>query len=128
MASGCPFCEPVAGAAWITHDAGLAIWDAFPLTEGHTLVVPRQHVASLYELTPAEQADLWTLVADVRARLRERFNPDGFTIGVNDGPSAGQTVGHAHIHVVPRRLGDVPDPRGGIRWVVPGRAAYWENR
>jgi diadenosine tetraphosphate (Ap4A) HIT family hydrolase len=64
----------------------------------------------------------------VRERLIEPFGPDGFNIGINDGAAAGQTVGHAHIHVIPRRRGDVVDPRGGIRWVIPANAPYWETR
>jgi diadenosine tetraphosphate (Ap4A) HIT family hydrolase len=72
-----------------------------------------------------ERAAVWALVAEVRGLLAEEFGPDGFTIGLNDGPAAGQTVPHAHVHVIPRRSGDVPDPRGGVRWVVPHKAAYW---
>ena len=61
----------------------------------------------------------------VRSELVERFHPDSFNVGVNDGPAAGQTIPHAHIHVIPRRTGDVPDARGGVRWVIPGKADYW---
>jgi len=89
--------------------------------------VPRRHVASLFDLSEAEQTDLWKLVALVRARLLAELKPDGFTIGVNDGVAAGQTVMHAHVHVIPRRQGDVADPRGGVRWVVPTKAAYWSQ-
>jgi diadenosine tetraphosphate (Ap4A) HIT family hydrolase len=63
----------------------------------------------------------------VRAELSASYDADAFTIGVNDGEAAGQTVGHAHIHVIPRYAGDVPDPRGGVRWVIPDRAPYWEQ-
>jgi len=104
-----------------------AFLDRFPLTEGHTLVVPKRVAASLYELEPAWQAELWALVATARARLAERFRPDGFNIGLNDGAAAGQTVPHVHVHVIPRYRGDVPDPRGGIRWILPERAAYWSG-
>jgi diadenosine tetraphosphate (Ap4A) HIT family hydrolase len=124
----CPFCCPANGAVWITDEAGLALWDLYPVSEGHTLVVPMRHVASVYDLTRIEQSGLWQLVTSVRERLIERLSPDGFNIGINDGPFAGQTVAHAHIHVIPRRQGDVPDPRGGIRWVVSAKASYWEPR
>jgi diadenosine tetraphosphate (Ap4A) HIT family hydrolase len=67
------------------------------------------------------------LVDTVRSELHDRLSPDGFTIGMNLGEAAGQTVPHAHVHVIPRFVGDVPDPRGGIRWVIPGRAAYWRS-
>ncbi len=96
------------------------------MSEGHTLVVPLRVVRSLYDLPEAEQADAWALVRQVRAILAERHRPAGFNIGLNDGEAAGQTIAHAHIHVIPRYLGDVPDPRGGIRWVLPRKAGYWE--
>ena len=82
-------------------------------------------MTSIFELTSEELATLWAQVATVRTLLAEKYRPDGFNIGVNDGAAAGQTVPHAHVHVIPRREGDVPDPRGGIRWVVPIKAKYW---
>jgi diadenosine tetraphosphate (Ap4A) HIT family hydrolase len=109
----------------LESELALAILDGFPLAEGHTLVVPRRHVAGLFDLTDAERAAVWALVARVRELLATEMTPDGFNIGLNDGPAAGQTVMHAHVHVIPRRTGDVPDPRGGVRWVLPARAAYW---
>ena len=121
----CPFCRPERTRVRLEGESAVAIPDGFPVTPGHTLVVPRRHVASLFELPADEQAAVWTLVARVRAVLLAELRPDGFTVGLNDGPSAGQTVMHAHVHVIPRRLGDVADPRGGVRWVVPDKAAYW---
>ncbi len=121
----CPFCHPAAGRVRRESALALAVSDGYPVTEGHTLIVPRRHVASLFDLPEVERAAVWTLVAEVRGLLAEEFRPDGFTIGLNDGPAAGQTVPHAHVHVIPRRSGDVPDPRGGVRWVVPDKAAYW---
>lgn len=123
----CPFCQRVTTGDLTAESAhAVAFPDAFPAARGHTLIVPRRHVTSLYDLSPAEQADLWHLAAQVRSRLAAEVAPDGFTIGVNDGPAAGQTVAHAHIHVIPRWQGDVPDPRGGIRWVLPETVRYWE--
>lgn len=115
---------------WVrmSNDHALAFIDCFPVSEGHTLVIPRRHVASLFDLSPEERRVVWQMVDDVRDFLNEQYKPDGFNIGLNDGPAAGQTIGHAHVHVIPRRLGDVPDPRGGVRWVVPERAPYWEFR
>ena len=120
----CPFCFPATLVA--TTPSALALRDAYPTSEGHTLVVPRRHVASLFDLTPEEQTELWQLVAQVRSALVEQFHPDAFNIGINDGEAAGQTVPHAHIHVIPRFHGDVADPRGGVRWVIPEKAAYWK--
>jgi diadenosine tetraphosphate (Ap4A) HIT family hydrolase len=82
-------------------------------------------VAVLFDLPAAEQLSLWSQVAVVRQLLIEQYNPDGFNVGVNEGLAAGQTVPHAHIHVIPRRHGDVADPRGGVRWVIPAKAQYW---
>ena len=125
MPDRCPFCEPDAQRIWMDNAIGVVLWCAFPVTQGHSLVVPKRHVASIYELSPDEQAALWMLVGEARQRLQDQFHPDGFNIGVNDGAAAGQTVPHAHIHVIPRRTGDVADPRGGIRWVLPDKARYW---
>jgi diadenosine tetraphosphate (Ap4A) HIT family hydrolase len=121
----CPFCHLEKSRIALEDDWSAAFPDAFPVAEGHTLVVPRRHVASLFDLPEQEQAALWRLVALVRGKLMDELRPDGFNVGANDGPAAGQTVTHAHVHVIPRRTGDVADPRGGIRWVVPAKAVYW---
>jgi diadenosine tetraphosphate (Ap4A) HIT family hydrolase len=89
------------------------------------LIVPKRHVASLFDLAEEEQDAIWRLVALVRAELMAQLKPDGFNIGVNDGPAAGQTILHAHVHIIPRRKGDVADPRGGVRWIIPSKARYW---
>lgn len=123
--SDCPFCALPAARVLHTGSHGRAFRDAYPVSDGHTLVAPHRHVASLYDLRPEERAGLWGMVDEVRQALVASHAPDGFNIGVNDGEAAGQTVGHAHIHVIPRYAGDVPDPRGGIRWVIPERARYW---
>jgi diadenosine tetraphosphate (Ap4A) HIT family hydrolase len=122
----CPFCERVWGAALLVEgDMAVAFADGYPLTSGHTLVVPRRHCEDLFSLTATEQQAVWSLVADVHALLARRHRPDGFNVGLNLGAAAGQTVDHAHVHVIPRYEGDVPDPRGGVRWIIPERAAYW---
>lgn len=121
----CPFCGLGDQAIWLSNDHALAFRDKFPVSGGHTLVIPRRHVASLFDLPPEEQRAAWSLVAEVRDRLRRDLRPDGFNIGLNDGAAAGQTVPHAHIHVIPRFAGDVPDPRGGVRWIIPAKAKYW---
>jgi diadenosine tetraphosphate (Ap4A) HIT family hydrolase len=124
----CPFCKRIASAPSLQQgSAVVAIPDGFPLNPGHTLVVPRRHVADLFALSPEDQAEVWRLVAAVRERLLAERRPDGFNIGLNAGEAGGQTVAHAHVHVIPRFLGDVADPRGGVRWVIPARAAYWRK-
>jgi diadenosine tetraphosphate (Ap4A) HIT family hydrolase len=123
----CPFCHLEPSRVTLENDCAVAFPDAFPVTEGHTLVIPKRHVASLFDLPDEEQTAVWRLVAQVRGNLESVLRPDGFTVGVNDGPAAGQTVLHAHVHVIPRRKGDVADPRGGIRWVLPAKARYWDE-
>ena len=105
----------------------MAFPDGFPVSEGHTLIVPRRHVPSLWDLFANELDDIWKLAAEVRELLAAEHSPDGFNVGVNDGAAAGQTVDHAHLHIIPRYSGDVPDPRGGIRLLIPERARYWSE-
>ena len=123
----CPFCSIDPARVWMESDHAIAFADAYPVADGHTLVVPRKHVSSIYQLDITEQSNLWKLVAEVREILLLRVKADGFNIGLNDGLAAGQTVEHAHVHVIPRRHGDVPDPRGGIRWVIARNAPYWKK-
>ena len=126
----CPFCARLG-----TTSPGLpsnvyatALEDAFPVNPGHALIVPRRHAEDLFTLTKDEHRALWELVPAVKAFIEERHQPDAYTIGLNAGAAAGQTVPHVHLHVIPRYKGDVADPRGGVRLVVPARARYWEGR
>lgn len=110
---------------WINeNELAAAMRDTFPVSPGHTLVVPKRLVCSLFELTDAEILDCWKLLNAERNRLEEEFSPDGFNVGVNIGEIAGQTIPHAHIHLIPRYKGDTPSPRGGVRGVIPGKASY----
>jgi diadenosine tetraphosphate (Ap4A) HIT family hydrolase len=121
----CPFCSLDPSREWLGNENAIAFADAYPITDGHTLEIPRRHVSSIYELTGEQQSAVWDLVSEVRQRLLADLKPDGFNIGINEGIDAGQTVEHAHVHVVPRRKGDVTDPRGGIRWIIDDKADYW---
>jgi diadenosine tetraphosphate (Ap4A) HIT family hydrolase len=125
MTTSCSFCCLPAERIWIQDDRTVVFLDGYPISRGHTLVIPRRHVSTLFDLSGDEQLYLWAKVATVRSLLVEQFHPDGFNIGINDGDTAGQTISHAHIHLIPRYRGDVADPRGGIRWVIPSRAKYW---
>ena len=125
MEAQCPFCNLPKERVWFDSQNSLAILDGFPLTPGHTLVIPKRHVASIFELPQEELNHLSAVVTKVRKILKAKYQPDAFNIGINDGLAAGQTVTHAHIHVIPRKAGDVPDPRGGIRWIIPDKAKYW---
>jgi diadenosine tetraphosphate (Ap4A) HIT family hydrolase len=123
----CPFCTIPIDRIVLESEAVIAFPDAYPISEEHTLVAPRRHVRTIYELSIHDQAAVWQLVGQAREKLIEQYHPDGFNIGFNDGMCAGQTVEHAHVHLIPRRAGDVPDPRGGIRWVIAEKAPYWEK-
>ena len=103
------------------------MFDGYPVSDGHALIIPNRHVGSVFELRGDEQSDVWNLVAEARDRLRVCLKtvPSGFNVGPNDGPAAGQTVADAHVHLIPRYDGDMLDPRGGIRWVLPRKANYW---
>jgi diadenosine tetraphosphate (Ap4A) HIT family hydrolase len=123
----CPFCTLESTRIIISNDHAVTIRDGFPVSEGHTLIIPIRHIASLFEATVEEQAALLELLAQARQQLQDDLKPDGFNIGINDGSAAGQTVMHLHIHLIPRYAGDRPDPRGGVRWIFPDKAAYWNN-
>ena len=123
--SGCPFCCPASRYELLTElpDA-YAMLDGYPVSPGHALVIPKRHVENYFDLTPGEQTACWTVANRARRLLAERFAPDAFNVGINAGRAAGQTVMHAHIHLIPRYAGDVPNPRGGVRHVIPGKADY----
>ena len=123
----CPFCSVPAERIVHSHPLALALRDGYPISPGHTLVIPRRHVASLVDLTSEEACALWSLLAEARAALDAELHPDGYNVGINDGPAAGQTVMHLHVHLIPRYHGDRPDPRGGVRWIIPEKAAYWSR-
>jgi diadenosine tetraphosphate (Ap4A) HIT family hydrolase len=125
--TACPFCTLDPARIIAKSEHALAFRDGYPIAHGHTLVIPKLHAESLFDLPPQVQAAVWRMVTQVRAQLQEEFHPDAFTVGLNDGVAAGQTVPHAHVHVIPRFTGDVADPRGGIRWVIPNKAAYWRE-
>ena len=101
-----------------------AIRDAFPVSPGHTLIIPRRLVATWFDATTDEQHALLALANVVKAGLDAELSPDGYNIGINVGAAAGQTVMHLHMHVIPRYHGDMPDPRGGVRHVIPGKGNY----
>lgn len=105
----------------------VAVADGYPSAPGHVLVIPRRHVARLAELTAAEHEQLFALARDLLLAPAAATTkvPDGYTVGVNDGSAAGQTISHVHLHLIPRTWGDTADPRGGIRWVLPDTARYW---
>ena len=121
----CPFCPPKENEILETHALAVAITDSNPLTKGHSLVVPRRHVASFFELTGEERLAIGELLDRLKASIDAKHGPDAYNIGINDGAAAGQTVMHLHVHLIPRYKGDADDPRGGVRWIFPRKADYW---
>ena len=121
--SGCPFCEVETERVFCERRLVRGLWDGFPVSPGHALLVPRRHVATWFDATPEERHELAAAIGSAREAILLRHRPDGFNIGMNLGAAAGQTVPHLHVHVIPRYAGDVEDPRGGVRWVVPCKAA-----
>lgn len=124
----CPFCALPQARLLLRNDSAIAFRDAYPVAPGHTLVIPTRHVASYFDTTPEERASMFGLLDAAKRQLQSEFDPAGYNIGINDGAAAGQTVGHLHIHLIPRYPGDRADPRGGIRWVIPDKADYWTGR
>ena len=125
LSSQSPFYPIDADRVILEEPNCLAFFDRYPVSKGHALVVPIRPVPSLYDLDPQAQAEVWDMIRRVRSFLKELYHPVGFNIGVNDGSAAGQTIAHAHVHIIPRYAGDISDPRGGIRWVIPEKAKYW---
>jgi len=104
------------------------VLDGYPVSRGHTLIIPKRHVGSFFELETAEHDDILLMIQEAKKRLDADYSPDGYNIGINDGPAAGQTVPHLHIHIIPRYEGDQDDPRGGVRWIFPDKADYWTSK
>ncbi|HZB09876.1 MAG TPA: HIT domain-containing protein [Rubrobacter sp.] len=122
---GCPFCEMAKDSKVAENELTYAAYDAFPVTPLHTLVIPTRHVQGYFELGRAELNACHRLLEQVKGVIEQAdASVEGFNIGINDGKIAGQTVFHSHIHLIPRRKGDVEDPTGGVRSVIPGKGVY----
>ena len=121
----CPFCYPSKEAELIVESAqAFSIFDKYPVNPGHALIIPKRHVSDYFELSFKEQSSCIFMLNKVKEVIQKRFNTDGFNIGLNVGETAGQTVNHVHIHLIPRFMGDVEDPRGGVRGVIPENRMY----
>lgn len=100
------------------------IYDGYPVSKGHTLIIPKRHVASFFDLTHEEHLAILNALNTQKSRLDELYHPDGYNIGVNDLLAAGQTIEHVHVHLIPRYIGDMIDPKGGVRGVIPSKQKY----
>ena len=119
----CLFCTDPQGVS-LNNELAYSARDSYAVSPGHTVVIPKRHVASFFDLTQEEVAACMDLINEEKKLIDEEFNPDGYNIGVNVGTAAGQSVFHVHIHIIPRYKGDVENPQGGVRHVLPKNAHY----
>ena len=127
MAEKCFFCDiqkQKDDKRIIENEDFFSRFDDFPISKGHAEIIPKSHVASIFELSPQQIKNLFSLLDETKNILKDKFNPDGFNIGINDGESAGQSIFHLHVHLIPRYVGDVKNPRGGVRNIFPKKADY----
>ena len=106
------------------NDFCVARFDEFPVSLGHTLIIPKKHIVSFFDLKDEEVVQMFSLINEAKDIIKREYNPDGFNIGTNDGEAAGRTIHHLHMHLIPRYIGDVENPRGGVRHVIPAKGLY----
>jgi diadenosine tetraphosphate (Ap4A) HIT family hydrolase len=121
----CAFCTLPSARVIDENATTIAVRDGYPVSPGHTLLIPKRHAGSFFDLSEQERGELLALLDRAKLVLDDEFQPQGYNIGINDGAAAGQTVPHLHVHLIPRFDGDMLDPRGGVRWVIPDKAKYW---
>ena len=122
MSADCPFCQP--NDVIMENSLAVAIYDRYPVSRGHVLVMPKRHFPDIFEATDEEIGALSELTRRVRDYIEREYAPDGYNIGINSGRAAGQSIMHLHIHFIPRYAGDRRDPKGGIRGVIPKKQRY----
>ena len=125
MAIDCPFCNIEQDRILWENDQAFVIYDGYPVSIGHALVIPKRHIGSFFETGTEERNALLAGLDYAKQIIDNDYGPAGYNIGINDGQVAGQTVAHLHIHIIPRYQDDVEDPRGGVRWIFPDKAKYW---
>lgn len=124
----CPFCSLPLERIVQENEHALWIYDGFPVSPGHSLIIPKRHVGSFFDVSTEERMGILALLDQAKAAVDDQYHPDAYNIGINDGAAAGQTVPHLHLHLIPRYRADVVDARGGVRWVIPDKADYWSGR
>jgi diadenosine tetraphosphate (Ap4A) HIT family hydrolase len=120
--NSCPFCKIENSV--MNNELAWARYDLYPVSPGHMLIITKRHVADFFETTPEERRAINDLLEEAKHLLERDFKPDGYNIGVNCGESAGQTIMHLHVHLIPRYQGDMDNPRGGVRGVIPDKRVY----
>jgi diadenosine tetraphosphate (Ap4A) HIT family hydrolase len=124
MTENCPFCSNTDQIQY-SNDSAISIFDKYPVTKYHSLIVPKRHVTSFFNPDAKEQLDCVILANQVKSQLCAMDETiTGFNLGINDGIDAGQTIPHCHIHLIPRRKNDIPEPQGGVRNIIPGKGKY----
>ena len=125
MEKDCPFClNNLTSEILLENNFSYAIYDKFPVSKGHILIIPKQHNSNYFDLSLDEQKECLILLNNAKKIIDKEFKPDGYNIGININKDAGQTIWHAHIHLIPRYNGDVEEPRGGVRGVIPFKKNY----
>ena len=126
MSKPCRFCNLSSTDIVIANELAVVSRDSYPVSPGHTLVIPKRHVSSFFDTTTEERLALMELIDQAKLALDREFHPAAYNLGLNDGPAAGQSIPHVHFHLIPRYEGDRTDARGGVRWVLPEKAKYWK--
>ena len=126
MTKPCRFCNLSSTDIVIANELAVVSRDSYPVSPGHTLVIPKRHVGSYFDTTTEERLALLELIDKAKLELDREFHPAAYNLGLNDGPAAGQSIPHVHFHLIPRYEGDRTDARGGVRWVLPEKAKYWK--
>lgn len=120
----CIFCNIDKERIIKENEAAFAIYDGFPVSKGHMLIIPKEHINNYFEADEQTKEQLWRLVDECKEMADKKYKPQGYNIGINCGQVAGQTVMHLHIHLIPRYSGDIENPRGGVRGVIPHKRIY----
>lgn len=120
----CIFCNIDEKRIIAENEGAFAFYDGFPVSQGHILVIPKKHFSNYFEADQKTKDELWKLIDECKEIVDKKLNPDGYNIGINCGEAAGQTVMHLHIHLIPRYKGDIENPRGGVRGVIPDKRIY----
>ena len=121
---GCVFCHIEKGMRVFDSKYWYVIYDKYPVNEGHMLLISQRHVESYFDLREEESSRINNYIHYMKSKIEEKYDPDGYNIGINVGEVAGQTVDHLHIHLIPRYEGDIDNPEGGVRGVIPDKRMY----
>lgn len=120
----CVFCNISKLNIILENDLTFAIYDKYPVNKGHILIITKRHVDNYFDTTYQEKIAIQDMIEKCKKLLDEKYKPDGYNIGINCGESAGQTIMHLHVHLIPRYIGDIDNPRGGVRGVIPNKRIY----